>query len=117
MAVLRELPAHLAHRAQPAIERSLEWVRQTQRSDGAWGFYDEATLEETAYATLALSLAGGHEDLPRIRSAQGYLAARPIDPATLPPLWVDKCLYLPPMVVRAAIEAAAISHPEPVHVR
>jgi hypothetical protein len=23
-----------------------------------------------------------------------------------PPLWIDKCLYLPPLVVNAAIEAA-----------
>jgi halimadienyl-diphosphate synthase len=106
LAVLRELPAHLAHRAQPAIERSLEWVRQTQRSDGAWGFYDEATLEETAYGALALALGGGQADAARVRAAQRYLNAEPFDVATLPPLWVDKCLYLPPLVVRAAIEAA-----------
>jgi hypothetical protein len=26
--------------------------------------------------------------------------------ADLPALWIDKCLYTPPLVVRAAIEAA-----------
>ena len=101
LAVLSE-----TERARPAVQRSLEWVRQTQRSDGAWGFYDEATLEETAYGVLALALAGDPEDAPRIRAGQRHLAAEPIDTATLPPLWVDKCLYLPPLIVRAAIEGA-----------
>jgi squalene cyclase len=103
---LRELRGGPARRVRPALDRAREWLRQTQNADGSWGFYGTPTAEETAYAVLALASENRVDgrDLRRIAAALRLL---PADGATnFPPLWIDKCLYTPTLVVRAAIEAA-----------
>ena len=88
------------------VNRSREWLRQSQNDDGSWGFYGLPTAEETAYGLLAL--VGSLEEADRVRCqlAANYLAAARSKNVSHPPLWIDKCLYIPPLVVHAAIEAA-----------
>jgi hypothetical protein len=40
------------------------------------------------------------------RAAAAYLRQAAADGVPHPPLWIDKCLYIPPLVVTAATEAA-----------
>ncbi|MEU4406011.1 prenyltransferase/squalene oxidase repeat-containing protein [Streptosporangium sp. NPDC023963] len=101
-----------------AVGGAVEWVLGTQRGNGSWGLW-EGTPEETAYALQTLLLTGVRRDgLWRETVERGYrhlLAAR--DGAT-PSLWVDKDLYLPVAIVRAAVLGAlhlarrALSIPE-----
>lgn len=116
--VLRQLPARYVPRAQPLLGSAREWLRQTQNLDGSWGFYGRATAEETAYAVLAL--AGSALDGPaagdRRRCTDGvrYLVAATGDAGgdpeeVFPPLWIDKGLYHPTLVVRAVIAAAHVA--------
>lgn len=120
LAVLRELPEPQATRMAPIIARAREWVRQTQNADGSWGFYGQPTAEETAYAIMALACgdtgrdAGREADRWRCARAAEYLRAavhpEPGDERSVfPPLWIDKCLYTPTLVVRAVIESALIA--------
>jgi hypothetical protein len=51
-------------------------------------------------------------DLARCAAAATYLAQVTADRAEHPPLWIDKCLYVPPLIVNAAIEAA-LADPRP----
>lgn len=108
--VLDELPTGERERIEPTIARAREWLRQTQNSDGSWGFYGQSTAEETAYALLALAHGEHGQCSPgdRRRCALGvqYLHTVQSREHPLPPLWIDKCLYTPTLVVGAAIEAA-----------
>ena len=115
LCVFAELPPRHALRASVSLERAREWLRQTQRVDGSWGFYDQATVEETAYAILALmsGAAGSVDSADEARCAAGvrFLQAASAHGASarranLPPLWIDKCLYHPTLVVWAVIESA-----------
>ncbi|GAA4191873.1 hypothetical protein GCM10022252_32340 [Streptosporangium oxazolinicum] len=89
-----------------AVGGAVDWVLGTQREDGSWGRW-ESTAEETAYALQTLLLTGAARD-GRWREAveRGYrhlLAARD---GRAPSLWVDKDLYLPVAIVRAAVLGA-----------
>jgi halimadienyl-diphosphate synthase len=115
LCVLSQLPAAYQSTAQPLIARSAEWLRQTQNHDGSWGFYGQATAEETAYAVLGLATMrpGPHSqrDRQRCLAAVRYLdtmmdTTSTSEDACFPPMWIDKCLYRPTLVVRAAILAA-----------
>lgn len=88
------------------IENSREWLRQSQNGDGSWGFYGQSTAEETAYGLLALAVSADDRDMRHCEAAAGYLRQSLADGAPNPPLWIDKCLYIPPLVVNAAIDAA-----------
>jgi halimadienyl-diphosphate synthase len=113
VSVLRELPAEHLYRMKPLIDKSMGWLRQTQNGDGSWGFYGQTTAEETAYALLTMATAGGaavsEEDKNRCIAAASYLQDRLREQSgehSYPPLWIDKCLYTPTLVVQAVIEAA-----------
>jgi halimadienyl-diphosphate synthase len=118
LCVLSELPREQAVRIAPVLERSRQWLRETQNADGSWGFFSQSTAEETAYAVLALAARDpgdvDSDDRRRCASAGRYLRRAMLntnrwDPEqTFPPLWIDKCLYTPTLVVRAAIEAASL---------
>ena len=116
--VFAELPPSRRERVEPLVARAREWLRQTQMSDGQWGFYAGPTAEETAYAVLALSAEGWETSTPgdrqrclaALRHLSAALATDPTDEGQLfPPLWIDKCLYAPSRIVRATIEAACIA--------
>jgi hypothetical protein len=105
------------HTQQPLAEElcapALEWIRKTQREDGSFGYYAQATAEETAYAVVALARAGKlsvASDAQRLRRAAAYLRVEAARASTFrletPPLWIDKCLYNPPRIVAAILEAA-----------
>jgi halimadienyl-diphosphate synthase len=110
------LPAPLARRLDPVMERARGWLRQTQNEDGSWGFYGASTAEETAYGLLALA-AGATSgtgdpatpaDRRRCAAAARYL--RETEGTVPPPMWIDKCLYTPTLVVQTVIEAALVAH-------
>jgi halimadienyl-diphosphate synthase len=91
-----------------AVNRSREWLRRTQNGDGSWGFYGQPTLEETAYGLLALA---SRQELDAVdaaccAAADAYLETAEPDAQAFPPMWIDKCLYTPPRIVRAVIRAA-----------
>jgi hypothetical protein len=88
------------------MDRSREWLRQSQNADGSWGFYGQPTAEETAYGLLALVDSKSFDERDRARCAAAAAYLRETSTAEMPALWIDKCLYTPPLVVRAAIDAA-----------
>lgn len=138
LCVLRELPPAVRQRTTQLEAQARDWIRQTQNSDGSWGFYSEPTAEETAYALLALApatseaLPGSGDATPAIAYADrrrcaaaarylrqvapgmsaassgksGAVSARP----DFPPMWIDKCLYTPTLVVQAVIQSALIAY-------
>jgi halimadienyl-diphosphate synthase len=110
----------LSHLPDLAMRRelasTLAWLERTQRRGGGWGWY-EATVEETAYGLLTVMellrvLPERQTPANRglLRRAYRYLVRRLPKPgqpsASLPTLWVDKTLYVPPRVIQAAILAA-----------
>lgn len=123
--VLAQLPAESRARVQSHIEAARDWIRHTQNSDGSWGFYGRPTAEETAYAILGLAAGHPHTIAPadRLRCAAGarYLGELIDTPGIsadelLPPLWIDKCLYIPTLVVRACIDSALLANLRLQHV-
>ncbi len=95
------------------VGRSREWLRQSQNADGSWGFYGQPTAEETAYGLLALNTpTADYRDRQRCRIAATYLQQFEAE-TEFPPLWIDKCLYTPPLIVRAAIDAALYAYRAP----
>ena len=85
---------------------AVEWILDTQRFDGGWGYYDNSTAEETAYCLQALSIYNRSvEPIDQSVLAQGR--KRLIECMTeMPALWIGKCLYTPVKVVESAICSA-----------
>lgn len=94
------------------------WLIWTQHPDGGWGI-KRSTLEETAYALLALrALLRTRPGWPLARTQRGnsalergraYLMQHYGElklPHMLPAYWLDKTLYCPTRVVRAAVLSA-----------
>jgi halimadienyl-diphosphate synthase len=106
LCAVEDLAPEQRRRVAHLLERSREWLRQSQNGDGSWGFYGQPTLEETAYGLLALARTGRDRDRAHCEAAARYIAAASTETISHPPLWIDKCLYVPPLVVDAAIEAA-----------
>ncbi|GAA0827372.1 prenyltransferase/squalene oxidase repeat-containing protein [Streptosporangium amethystogenes subsp. fukuiense] len=90
-----------------AVGGAVEWVFGTQRADGSWGRW-EGSAEETAYALQTLLLTGAARGEERWREAveRGYRRLAAIRDGEAPSLWVDKDLYLPVAIVRAAVLGA-----------
>ncbi|MGW3366292.1 prenyltransferase/squalene oxidase repeat-containing protein [Streptosporangium canum] len=91
--------------SEEAVGRAVDWVLGTQRRDGSWGHW-EGTAEETAYALQTLLLAGtahGERWREAVERGRRHLLAGHDHGA---PLWVDKDLYLPVAIVRAAVLGA-----------
>jgi halimadienyl-diphosphate synthase len=89
------------------VPPAVEWILETQRSDGSWGYYDIPTAEETAYCLQALIFwkrLGGTVPQKALNSAVIWLKDH-LEPP-YPPLWIGKCLYCPEMVVKSAILSA-----------
>lgn len=88
-------------------KQSVEWMLDTQKSDGSWGFHGFSTAEETSYCIQALSLwsqYGGNLPKGRIEQAAFWLKNNSKPP--YPSLWIGKSLYCPELLVKASIESA-----------
>jgi halimadienyl-diphosphate synthase len=85
---------------------AVQWILDTQRQDGCWGYYNRPTAEETAYCLQALSMYNRRVELVDrqvlARGRQGLLACK----GEFPALWIGKCLYTPVRVVESAICSA-----------
>ncbi|WP_223884231.1 prenyltransferase/squalene oxidase repeat-containing protein [Micromonospora craniellae] len=93
--------------AGEAVDRAIGWVLATQRADGGWGRWS-TTTEETAYAVHVLLGAGGPQRPDAAEAAHRALRHLQVSVADDPPLWHDKDLYTPVLVVRAAVLAARL---------
>jgi halimadienyl-diphosphate synthase len=94
---------------------TIEWILHTQRVDGSWGFYDEGTVEETAYVLTALLYYHQHEQVKKevLQRAAAFLAANHQGAdSDYPELWIGKCLYTPQDIVRSAVLSALILYEE-----
>jgi halimadienyl-diphosphate synthase len=102
---------YMPYFCQPAME----WFLHTQHDDGSWGFFQDGTAEETAYALTALLYYHRHKPVnPEIlHQAAAYLARTyQGTQSKYPELWIGKCLYGPDDVVRSAILSALILYEE-----
>jgi halimadienyl-diphosphate synthase len=97
-----------AHACFPAID----WILHTQRDDGAWGYFQVGTAEETAYALIALLRYHRQHRLTNVdvlHRAAHHLARHVDDPVEkFPPLYIGKVLYIPRDIVRATMLGALI---------
>jgi halimadienyl-diphosphate synthase len=96
---------------------TVEWLAHTQRGDGSWGFFDCGTVEETAYALIALlycsQLFSINRDL--LQRSVAYLyreTGGKFDDYRYPPLWIGKPLYIPHDIVQASVLSALILYEE-----
>ena len=96
-----------------AIEKAITWILHTQRKEGSWGIWD-GTLEETAYALLALLLLIPNiyintvtvQAIKRgIHFLELHFSASSNERARMP-LWLAKELYAPERIVQSAIISA-----------
>ena len=90
---------------------SIDWFSHSQRMDGSWGFFNKGSMEETAYAMLALQKAYDYgmvrEDILHRGAAYLVSMLEKINPQTdYEELWLGKCLYAPYDIVHSAILAA-----------
>jgi halimadienyl-diphosphate synthase len=87
-------------------QAAVQWLLETQKQDGSWGFYGVSTAEETAYSLQALAwweISGKKSLIQKtaIKSATDWLMAHTSPPFA--PLWIGKALYCPEKVVESAI--------------
>ncbi|MEU8184528.1 prenyltransferase/squalene oxidase repeat-containing protein [Micromonospora sp. NPDC049047] len=97
----RYAPADIAG---PAVDRAIDWLVASQRADGTWGRF-AGTVEETAYA-LHVLLGTRRSVRPGVAEAiaRGFPQLAEVDDRhEHPPLWHDKDLYTPVLIVRAAV--------------
>ncbi|KAF0107880.1 MAG: Halimadienyl diphosphate synthase (type-B diterpene cyclase) [Anaerolineaceae bacterium] len=88
-------------------KQAVDWILESQKPNGAWGFFHAPTAEETAYCIQALSVwnqTGGKIDPSVLRKASDWLLEHAEPP--YPPMWIGKCLYCPEKVVRSSILSA-----------
>ena len=90
---------------------AVEWIINSQRSNGGWGYYGEATAEETAYCLQALGIwnrRGGKIPSMRVEHGRRWLMQHAEPP--YPPLWIGKSLYSPELLIQSVVlSALAIS--------
>jgi halimadienyl-diphosphate synthase len=90
---------------------SIEWLVHMQRDDGGWGYFAPSTLEESAYALLALlhyyrKFRGLDVEALRKGAAFLYRGGGEANVPLYPDLWIAKSLFSPQDVIRSAILAA-----------
>ena len=89
-----------------STQSSVNWILETQRPDGSWGFF-MPTAEETAYCLQALvSWKFMRGDMVDIAVRRGSVWLKEHSEPPYPPLWIGKGLYSADLVVRSAILSA-----------
>ncbi|MHA2364396.1 MAG: prenyltransferase/squalene oxidase repeat-containing protein [Candidatus Hodarchaeales archaeon] len=110
----------LSKEAPDLSERIVNWFWQEQQINGLWGSHPlQPTIEETAYAILALCYYHIHVekvDLERLRSAIQYILAFDLD-SPQPPLWLSKTAYTPIEVNDAHVLASLLAYKEAIRMR
>ncbi len=87
-------------------QSTVEWILNTQRPDGSWGYYFP-TAEETAYALQALSIwAKSKGKIPHEAIRRGAAWLRDHMQPPYPALWIAKILFYSEWVIRAEILSA-----------
>jgi halimadienyl-diphosphate synthase len=98
--------------ADSLAQSRLRWILKTQNDDGGWGHSGVSTPEETACCLEAL--LQWDRTVERLESAVLYEAASylrgHLNDASYTPLWISKCLYTPPHIVKATIISALYSY-------
>jgi halimadienyl-diphosphate synthase len=92
---------------QSLCQNAIEWILNTQNSNGSWGSFGKSTAEETAYSLQALNIWKQHgNNIPQqvIHSAVQWLKHQ--GNLSHPPLWISKALYCPYLVVESTILSA-----------
>jgi halimadienyl-diphosphate synthase len=88
--------------------RCLNFILDTQRHDGGWGWYDHSTQEESAYCTIGLCHASDEgllaDDAVLVRAAQYWKSVANEKP--MERLWIGKALYRPEALLVATAWAA-----------
>jgi halimadienyl-diphosphate synthase len=87
------------------VSNSLSWLTDSQNSDGGWGEI-VSTIEETSYVVLAIA---NNHTISEEQREQMFQSARVFfqnAPEKYVDMWIDKNLYCPFNVVRAAYIAA-----------
>ncbi|MGC1213919.1 MAG: prenyltransferase/squalene oxidase repeat-containing protein, partial [Micromonospora sp.] len=98
------LSGHGGPEVVPAVERAVDGVLEGRHADGSWGRWG-GTAEETAYAVQILVAGRPRPEVDAaLAGAVGHL--RVTAAIQHPPLWHDKDLYHPPLIVRAAVVSA-----------
>lgn len=94
--------------APQVASAAVEWLLESQRPDGSWGFFLAASAEETAYCMQALCTwrQRYQGEVPKdvLKRAADWLMANQHLPYA--PLWIGKCLYCPEIVVQSAVVSA-----------
>jgi halimadienyl-diphosphate synthase len=88
------------------VQNTVQWLSETQKQDGAWGFH-QSTAEETAYSLQALctwELNANGIPKQTLQNGARWLECHQEGP--FPALWIGKCLYLPELVVHSAVLSA-----------
>lgn len=87
--------------------QSVQWMLDTQKADGSWGFYGFSTAEETAYCIQALAIWRRRgKKIPTGRIEQAAFWLKKNAETVYPPLWIGKSLYCPENLVKISIESA-----------
>jgi halimadienyl-diphosphate synthase len=98
--------------APDELEHAVDWIVQTQREDGSWGYYGDGTAEETAYCLQAMILyrkRGGQVPSEVLDRAYHYLAnSTERHYAHYKALWSGKTLYAPTWVNHTTVLSSLI---------
>lgn len=92
--------------ADDVVRNAIDWIVETQKTDGSWGYYIP-TAEETAQSLQALLIwrrHGGAVPMDTLKKGLDWLAAHTEPPYTS--LWISKSLYTPELIVRSSILSA-----------
>jgi len=86
---------------------AINWILDTQKADGSWGYFNFSTAEETAYCLQALKLwERMGKKLPPDKIERGIHWLTQHADLPYPHLWIGKVLYCPDYVIRSAILSA-----------
>jgi hypothetical protein len=96
--------------ADQLAKHCVEWLLTQQHDNGAWGELGSPSLEETAFASLALAHWQQHsKNIPVKCLQQAKIFLEHYQTLPQQPLWIGKVLYCPQYVVLSLLAAANIA--------
>lgn len=110
-----DLAIHALYDVDKELARSrAKWIMRTQNDDGGWGYLDQSTPEETAYALDALLLWSQHVEHVEselMTNAAEFLRKNEGN-REYTPLWISKGLYTPNNIVKSILLSAMYQYME-----